>query len=58
MDKWVDIEVGHRLHAMIPGGRMETLPDAGHFSMLDCPGLFSRALDSWLSSHSAGGRPQ
>jgi pimeloyl-ACP methyl ester carboxylesterase len=58
MDKWVDIEVGHRLHAMIPGGRMEMLPDAGHFSMLDRPGLFSRALDSWLSSFSTGGRPQ
>ena len=49
-DRWGDIEVGRRLHSLIPGARMETLPDAGHFSMLDCPGLFARLLDRWLAS--------
>jgi pimeloyl-ACP methyl ester carboxylesterase len=50
VDRWVDIEVGYRLHALIKGSHMESLPDAGHFSMLDCPGLFARTLDAWLAS--------
>lgn len=49
-DRWVDIEVGRRLHALIPEARMETLPDAGHFAMVDCPGLFARLLGGWLAS--------
>jgi pimeloyl-ACP methyl ester carboxylesterase len=48
-DRWVDIAVGRKLHALIPGAKIETLPDAGHFSMLDCPGLFSRLLGRWLN---------
>jgi pimeloyl-ACP methyl ester carboxylesterase len=54
-DAWVDIEVGRRLNRLIPQSRMETLPDAGHFSMLDSPGLFARVLDTWLSSRADGG---
>ncbi len=54
-DGWVDIEAGRRLNALIPQSRMETLPDAGHFSMLDSPGLFARVLDNWLSSRVGGG---
>ncbi|MGB3643408.1 MAG: alpha/beta hydrolase [Mesorhizobium sp.] len=54
-DAWVDIEVGRRLNRLIPQSRMETLPDAGHFSMLDSPGLFARILDNWLSSRVGGG---
>lgn len=53
-DGWVDIEVGRRLSTLIPHSRMETLPDAGHFSMLDSPGLFARVLDDWLSSQVDG----
>ncbi|WP_170984250.1 alpha/beta fold hydrolase [Rhodoligotrophos defluvii] len=49
LDRWVNIEVGHRLHALIKASHMETLPDAGHFSMLDCPGLFARTLAAWLT---------
>lgn len=49
-DRWVEIETGHRLHQLIPGARLEILPDAGHFSMLDCPGLFARLLGNWLAS--------
>ena len=47
-DRWVDISEGHRLAEMIPGAIMETLPDAGHFSMLDVPTLFNRKLKRWL----------
>jgi len=48
-DKWVDISEGHRLHGMIPDAEFATLPDAGHFSMIDTPGLFSEKLDRWMS---------
>lgn len=47
-DQWVSIAEGARLRSLIPGARLETLPDAGHFSMLDCPALFARLLVSWL----------
>jgi len=57
-DGWVDIEVGRRLNRLISQSRMETLPDAGHFSMLDSPGLFARVLGSWLSSRAGGGSCQ
>lgn len=55
-DRWVDISEGRRLQALIPNAEFETLPDAGHFSMLDCPGLFARLLDDWLSTSAAGRR--
>jgi pimeloyl-ACP methyl ester carboxylesterase len=48
-DAWVDIAVGRRLQSLIPGARFESLPDAGHFSMLDAPDLFARLLNVWLS---------
>jgi pimeloyl-ACP methyl ester carboxylesterase len=50
-DRWVNIDTAHRLRKLIPGASLETLPDAGHFSMLDCPGLFARLLRDWLASH-------
>src|SRR4029079_16505624 len=49
-DRWVHIETAHRLRKLIPAAQLETLPDAGHFSMLDCPGLFARLLYDWLAS--------
>jgi len=49
LDRWVDISEGKRLHSMIPDAEFATLPDAGHFSMIDTPGLFSDKLDHWMS---------
>ena len=49
-DAWVDTEVGRRLQTLVPAARFESMPDAGHFSMLDVPGLFARLLDTWLSA--------
>ena len=49
-DQWVDADVARRLHGMIPGSTLRLLPDAGHFSMVDCPGLFARELGEFLDS--------
>lgn len=47
-DEWVDIDQGRRLVDLAPDAELKTLPDAGHFAMLDTPGLFSSYLDGWL----------
>lgn len=47
-DAWVPPPEAHRLQAMVPGSELRLLPDAGHFSMIDCPGLFARELDAVL----------
>ncbi len=48
-DGWIPLPEGQRLTAMIPGAELRVLPDAGHFSMVDCPGLFAREIDAFLS---------
>jgi len=50
-DGWVPPETTARLQALVPAARLRMLPDAGHFSMVDCPGLFSRELDTVLAAH-------
>lgn len=49
-DRWVDISEGKRFSQLLPDASLRTLPDAGHFVMLDAPGLFARYLDEWLSA--------
>lgn len=51
-DRWVDITVGERLARLVPNATLRPLPDAGHFSMLDTPGLFVREMESWLPAFS------
>lgn len=48
-DPWVDVEVAHRLRNAVPSSVLEVLPDAGHFGMLETPGLFSARLAALLS---------
>ncbi|KAB7613934.1 alpha/beta hydrolase [Amylibacter sp. SFDW26] len=48
-DQWVPISEGKRLQTMIKNAEFAALPDAGHFSMIDTPGLFANTLDAWLS---------
>ncbi len=50
-DQWVDVSEGARFAQMLPGATLRTLPDAGHFVMLDTPGLFSRYLDERLTEN-------
>jgi len=54
---WVAPSEGRRLAAMIPGGKLRLLPDAGHFSMVDCPGLFARELSDFLAALTGRGQP-
>ena len=49
-DQWVDISEGRRLQGIIPNAEFETLPDAGHFAMIDTPGLFAEKLGRWLET--------
>lgn len=49
-DRWVDISEGARFAGMVAHSEFVTLPDAGHFAMLDTPGLFVRYLREWLGS--------
>jgi len=48
-DKWVNITVGKRLEGLIPTSIFKTLPEAGHFSMLDTPNLLNKSLKDWIS---------
>lgn len=54
-DAWVDPATGHELQRRIGGAALALLPDAGHFSMVDCPGLFARELDAFLAALPAAG---
>lgn len=47
-DRWVEVSEGVRFAGMVPHSEFVTLPDAGHFLMLDIPGLFARSLGEWL----------
>ncbi len=52
-DQWVAPDEARRLQPMIPHAGLRWLPDAGHFSMLDTPGLFARELDAAIERHGA-----
>lgn len=49
-DRWVAPSEARRLLELVPHADLRMLPDAGHFSMVDCPGLFSRELDAILGA--------
>jgi pimeloyl-ACP methyl ester carboxylesterase len=43
--------------ALIPGARVETIPDCGHFPWLEQPGAFRRTVDRLLAPETASGGP-
>ncbi len=49
-DQWVAPDEGRRFAGMVPGAELRWLPDAGHFSMVDTPGLFARELGDALQA--------
>ncbi|NTW51340.1 MAG: alpha/beta fold hydrolase [Chlorobiaceae bacterium] len=49
-DRVTTPETAASMHALIPGSRLEILPDAGHLSNLEQPELFNRLLLEHLKS--------
>jgi pimeloyl-ACP methyl ester carboxylesterase len=47
-DPWLDVAVGERLRAAIPGASLEVISDAGHFSPEDAPVRVASAVASLL----------
>src|SRR3954462_11374815 len=48
-DPTLPVEHGDEAHKLIPGSRMEVIPDAGHFPMLDDPYQFARLLRGFIA---------
>ncbi len=47
-DGWLHPSFGERLRASIPGARLQTVPEAGHFAMEDRPEEIAAALDRFF----------
>ena len=47
-DDWLDPGFGERLRDSIPGARLQTVPEAGHFTMEDRPEDIAAALDHFF----------
>ena len=48
-DRWVDPDVGRKLHKLIPDSTFELMEDAGHFAMEDSPGRIAARIGSFAS---------
>lgn len=46
------LSVAHEFERRIPGARLAVIPDCGHASNLEAPGLFSELVRSFLRHHS------
>lgn len=49
-DRWIPVEVAHRLAGAIPGAQLQIVEDAGHLIHLDQPIQLASRLQRWLSS--------
>jgi pimeloyl-ACP methyl ester carboxylesterase len=49
-DNVTPIAQGREIAALIPGATWVSLPNVGHIPAIEAPGLFNRALVSWLST--------
>jgi pimeloyl-ACP methyl ester carboxylesterase len=47
-DPIIPVAHGHEAQKLIPGSRMDVIPDAGHFPMLDDPAGFVRILSDFV----------
>lgn len=48
-DEWQPLHYAHRLAADIPGARLTTIPETGHFAMEDAPQTIARHLLDFLA---------
>ena len=53
-DEIIPVDHAHTAHDAIPGSRLETLPEVGHFPQLESPGRFLEVLEDFLSTTTAG----
>lgn len=53
-DAWIPVDRAQRLHATVPGSRLEVLDDAGHLVHLDRPDALLAVLRSWLDEVTRG----
>ena len=51
-DTWIPVDRAHRLAALIPGARLDLVPDAGHLIQLDAPEHLTAVLARWLRTAS------
>jgi pimeloyl-ACP methyl ester carboxylesterase len=49
-DRWLPPATAPRLQSLIPGSRLDWLPDAGHFAQLDTPNLLTEKIAGFLDS--------
>jgi pimeloyl-ACP methyl ester carboxylesterase len=48
-DTWIPVDRAHRLADVIPGARLDLVPDAGHLIQLDAPAHLTAVLQRWLT---------
>ena len=48
-DTWIPVDRAHRLADIIPGARLDLVPDAGHLIQLDAPERLTAILQRWLA---------
>lgn len=49
-DSWIPVDRAHRLAGLIPGARLELIPEAGHLVQLDSPAALATTLHRWLGT--------
>jgi pimeloyl-ACP methyl ester carboxylesterase len=49
-DPIIPVEHAHTAHRLVPGSRLETFPNAGHFPHLDDPLRFVRLLTDFMTT--------
>jgi 3-oxoadipate enol-lactonase len=54
-DRLTPPEIGRRMHAQIPGSRLELIADAGHLVNIERPQEFNRIVSDFLGEVCAGG---
>ena len=48
-DRWLPLEVGEKLHSLIPGSRFETIPECAHLAQEDAPEAVLSHLTEFFS---------
>jgi pimeloyl-ACP methyl ester carboxylesterase len=48
-DTWIPVDRAYHLAELIPGARLDLVPDAGHLIQLDAPERLTSILQRWLA---------